>query len=537
VGVVYREPALRRVALGWAGFHLSEWLHVVPLLVLAYAHGGATTVGVVTILRQLPAAFLVPLGTLLADRYPRERVLLGLHVLRGVAMAVAAAALFAGGSLVFVYAGAVAAGLAWSSFRPSHWALLPFLARDPEELVAANATSSSLENAATVVGPLAAGVILAVGSPAYAFAVAAAVSFVAAALMRLVRPPRSVQHPTHLHVWREALGGFEVVARRHDPRLVVGIFAIQTLVRGLLAVLIAIIPISLLGLGGAGVGYLNAALGAGGVVGAYLAFRYVGGRRLARTIAAALLLWGAPIALIGVWPRVGVAFVCVALVGIGKSALDLAGQTMLQRTVEHEIYSRVFGVRECLALATAGIAGVIVPPLVHAYGLRATLVVAGLILPAVAVVTYRRLLSLETRVHIPAREYRALAAVSLFSSLPPPVLERLAASVVAVRLRAGDVVIRQDDLADRFYVVVAGEADVTRDGVHVARAGPGGFFGEIALLRDVPRTATVRAATEMELYALDREPFVTALAGDESGIADDVVEGRLAGLAAAQTTA
>lgn len=530
---VFRQPALRRIELSWTGFYLGDWLHTIPVMVLAYRHGGAATLGVVTLVRMLPGALFVPVGALLADRYPRERVLLGVHLVRAAAMTVAAAVLFAGGPILAVYASAVVAALPWTSFRPSYWALLPFLARDPRELVAANASSTTLESLATVAGPLLAGVLIATTRPAVPFAIAAGIFVWSALLVARVRPRvvrRSAGPPPRLG--RDSLAGFGLVARRPDTRLLIGLFAAQTFVRGLFAVMLTIVSIRLLGLGGSGLGYLNAIIGVGGFAGAIAAFAFVGSRRLAVTAALALALWGLPIALIGLWPRAAFALVCVALVGVAKSALDLAGHTLLQRTVEDELRGRVFGVRESLALATAAVAGVIVPLLVHAVGLRAALVVTGVILPVLGLLFFRRLRDVERRVDVPEREYAIVASLSLFAPLPLPTLERLASRLVPARAAAGETIVRQGDEGDRFYVIVAGEVEVTHDGQRVAVLGPGDVFGEIALLRDVPRTATVQAPTDVELYTLDRATFVDALAGDDAGggLAAGLVDRRLAEL-------
>src|SRR5439155_21953324 len=169
------------------------------------------------------------------------------------------------------------------------------------------------------------------------------------------------------------------------------LFRAQTFVRGLLAVLAVVASIDLLGMGDSGVGYLNAAVGAGGFIGALSVLSLLGSRRLGRTFGGALVLWGAPIAALGLWPEPAVAFTALAVVGVGRSALDTSGLTLLQRLVADSVLARVFGVRETLSLAAIGIASVVAPVLVEAVGIRTALVVTGVLLPAIALICWRRL--------------------------------------------------------------------------------------------------------------------------------------------------
>jgi MFS family permease len=487
-------------------------------------------VGVVGLLRMLPSAFAVPFASLLSDRFPRHRLLALVHATRVVTLGIGAALIWAGGPPAAVYAIASIAALAATPFRPAHWALVPTLARTPRELVAANVSSSTIESVGTVLGPVLGGVVLALWSPAAAFLLSAVLFVGSAVLVARVGAEGSPPRRSGAGILREALAGFRLLAADPHPRILIGLFIAQTFVRGLLNVLIVVTALELLGLGDSGVGFLNAGFGAGGLLGAFWALALVGRRRLAHPFAVGLILWGAPIALIGVWPHEWVALLALAAVGAGNSVLDVAGFTLVQRIVDDAVLGRVFGVLETGSYAGVGLGAIMAPALVGVAGIRGALVATGLILPALALVFWRTLDRINDRVVVPERELELLRRLPIFSPLPPATLERLAMNLVPIHREGGETIVRAGEVGDRFYVVGAGELEVTVDGRPTRRLTAGDGFGEIALLRDVPRTASVTAKTAVDLYGLDRDRFVSAVTGSSasSTAADQLIEGRLA---------
>jgi MFS family permease len=527
---VLTNPGLRRLELAWGGFYVGDWAHVVALSVYAYGHGGSLAVGVVGLLRMLPSAFAVPFASLLSDRFPRHRLLALVHSTRVVTLGIGAALIAAGGPPAAVYAVASIAALAATPFRPAHWALLPTLARTPRELVAANVSSSTIESIGTVLGPILGAVALALWSPAAAF-LFSAVLFAGSALLvaRIGAEGTRPRRAGGAGILREALAGFRALAADPHPRLLIGLFIAQTFVRGLLNVLIVVTALELLDLGGSGVGFLNAGFGVGGLLGAFWALTLVGRRRLAQPFAAALILWGAPIALIGVWPHEWVALLALAVVGAGNSVLDVAGFTLVQRIVDDAVLGRVFGVLETGSYAGVGLGAIVAPALVGLAGIRGALVATGLILPVLALVFWRTLDRINDRVVVPERELELVRRLPIFSPLPAATLERLAMNLVPIHRGGGETIVRAGEVGDRFYVVGDGELEVTVDGKATRRLAAGDGFGEIALLRDVRRTASVTAKTDVDLYGLDRDTFVSAVTGSaaSSAAADELIEGRL----------
>jgi MFS family permease len=328
-------------------------------------------------------------------------------------------------------------------------------------------------------------------------------------------------------VLRELVAGFPALFGDRDRALVVGLFFAQAFVRGALNVFLVVVALDLLDTGESGVGLLTGALGLGGLVGAAVAFGL--GGRLAAPFAAGLVLWGLPIAVTGAWPQSAAALAWMAVLGAGNSVLDVAGFTLVQRIVDDAVLGRVFGVLETGSYAGVGLGAIAAPALVGLFGVRGALVATGLSLPALALVFWRALGRINDRVVVPAHELELLRRLPIFAPLPPAALERLAMNLVPIHRGGGDTVVRAGETGDRFYIVGSGELDVTVNGTRSAQLGPGDGFGEIALLRDVPRTATVTARTDVDLYGLDRDAFVSAVTGStgSSAAADEVIEQRL----------
>jgi hypothetical protein len=313
--------------------------------------------------------------------------------------------------------------------------------------------------------------------------------------------------------------------------VVVGLYAAQTLLLGALSVLVVVTALDLLHRGDSTVGVLNAAIGVGGLIGALAAFTLIGRKRLASDFGLGIVLWGAPLAAIGIWPHSWVAIAALAVVGLGNTLVDVAGLTLLQRTAPPDVVARVFGVLMMLLTGTIGLGAAVTPVLIDAVGTRWALIVTGAFLPTLAALTWRQLVAIDAEARVP-EALSLLQAIPIFASLPAPTLERLASELEAVPAPAGTVVIRQGDHGDRFYIVESGQLRVTVDGAQTRELGPGDSFGEIALLRDVPRTATVEAVTDTRLQALGREAFLDAVTGHApSARAADVVVGARLGLA------
>jgi MFS family permease len=313
----------------------------------------------------------------------------------------------------------------------------------------------------------------------------------------------------------------------------VGFLAATTFIEGAIDVLVVVAALELLDMGAGGVGWLNAAWGVGGLLGGAVALGVLRRGRIARGLAGGCVLAGVALGLIASWPRPGVALALLVVLGVGYAWVEVAGLTLMQRLVSDEVLARVFGVVESTYVASTGLGSVLAPVAVALFGIKGALVAVAACLPLLAAVSWTRLARFEATTPIPERQFALLRSCSLFAPLPLATVENLAARLVPVAVAEGQEVIRQGDMGDRFYVIAQGRVAVECDGQPRRTEGPGEFFGEIALLRDTPRTATVQATEPGLLYALDREDFVCGVTGNPRSVmaADGVIETRLAAVA------
>jgi MFS family permease len=517
-GAVLRDPKLRRIQLAFFGFSMAEYASWVAILVYAYQRGGASTAGLVAVVQLIPTMVLAPFGVYAGDRFRRDRVLFFAYLGEGLALGLVAVALFADASFAVILAVATIAATSMMFTRPTQAALLPSISEGPEELTAANAFSTFSENAGIVIGPFVAGLVLARWGPAEVFAIFAGVVLGAAALVARARITSKevarTERPSLGDILGESVGGFRFLFAHRRTGLVLLVLSGGLVAIGALDVLFVAVAISLLDKGEGWAGFLSSASGLGGLAGAAVAVGLVGRRRLTPALAGGTLVFGASIAMIGVLPAAATAPVLFGIAGAGASFGWVAGNSLLQRIAPDDTLSRVFGILEgIMAVALAvGSAGASI--LIAAFGIQAALVVVGLVAPVVVVAVWKPLSRLDGEATAPDAETVAfLRRIAIFAPLPPPAIERIVGSLRRVEVPAGEVLIRQGDVGDRFLMILHGDVRVSRNGEVIAERTSGDHIGEIALLRDVPRTATVTTTTPTELLILDRDPFLEAVTG------------------------
>jgi MFS family permease len=532
VRYVLKNRSIRRIELAWATGTAADWALLVVLLVIVYDAGGAIAAGVLGAVRVIPGIVAGPFATTLVERYRGDRVLTVINAVRAVGAVATAFVVATDLPLELTYALAAVVAGAGSLIRPIQSALLPAFARTPGELVAANVATSTGEGVGTFVGPLVAGLLVAATGSAVASLLVAAAFAVAAAAVTGVSFESAADARGGIGVDRTArfrLRDAPRVLRGYPgPAILISDFVVQIFVRGLLITLIVVASIELLDMGATGVGFLNAAIGLGGLVGAIAALRLRGGGHLGKVCLVALALWGLPLMLIGAWVAPAVALGALFVTGVANAILDISGFTLLQRGIRNEDRVAVFGIFEGLLGIGLLLGSLLAPLLVEVVGARGAFLVAGAVLPLLAVVTWKPITRRTGRSTAAEGMLDLLRQNALFAPLPLTALDRLAESLVPMSFAPGDVVMRKGDPGDHYLLIAEGEVDVTDDGHSLGTCGPGDGVGEIALLRRVPRTATVSARTAVSGFAIDGTTFLAAVAGPTAGaLAEAVAAARI----------
>jgi CRP-like cAMP-binding protein/predicted MFS family arabinose efflux permease len=531
VDEVAPSKSIRRAQLSFGAIWASETAFVVGLSVVAFRNGGVGAVGIVTGVRMAAAALLAPLLATVADRVRRERILACVGLVRAATLGGAAVVTAGGGPTAATYGLAVVATVAQTLFRPAHSALLPALCTSPKQLTSANAVRGMLDSLATLGGPAVAAILLAVSGPAAVFAACAAAALLGGVVvvgLSYDAPPRPKAAAGGGH---QALQGFVTIAANRGLALITALGVVQTFTRGCLTVFSVVVAIDLVGTGNPGVGVLIAAVGAGGVLGSILAFGLVGRGRLALWFGAGVALFGAPLVVIGAVPGQVTAIVLLGLVGIGNSLIDVGGFTLLARLADETVLARMFAGFESILTLGVAVGGLVAPLVIDLLGLRPALVVTGLLAPLAVAASWPALRRLDGEVRVRDVDIETMRRIRMLSALPVATIEQLAGELEHADFEPGHTLFRQGDRGDYFYVVESGRAEVILDGRVVRTLGTGDCFGEIALLRGQPRTATVRASadTHLRVSQLRRSAYLTAVTGYPAAASagEDLVASRL----------
>jgi MFS family permease len=428
---------MRRVLLAWAGSIVGDWAYATAFAVYAYEQGGPTAVGLVGVARYVLRALVTPFASVLGDRYPRRLVMVSGNLSQAVLIVGGGLLISSGANAYLVYVLALLTAICATPFRSAQASLLPELAHGPADLAAANAASSTIESVGFFVGPAVAALLLTVASisTVYFFD---AVTFVWSTLLvmgirvsvRARAPQRQSEPEGPIHEPRrdwlgEATAGYREILSNRDLRLVIGLYCAQAVVAGASLVFQVSIALGLLGLSRSGLGYLNATLGIGGLIGGFVALVLVQRGRLARDFGVGVFLWSAPLLLVAAWPSVVSAAIVMILLGLANSIVDVNAFTILQRIAPEETMARVFGAMESAVIGGMAVGALLMPLLIETIGIRWGLVVIGAGVAAIVLAGTGGLRRVD-RVALVPPGLELLRSVSLFSLLPEPALDRLA---------------------------------------------------------------------------------------------------------------
>lgn len=519
---------LRRVLAGFVAFTLVQWSAWMAVILYAFEEGGPSLAAIASVVLLLPAALFSPMIGGVGDRMRRGLAL----VLAYVAVTVGAAITLATLVLHMPVWAVLAAGslfmLTVSGVRPVHFSVLPNLSGGPEELVSANAMSAASDEFAEFLGPVLAGLLFALVGAWFVLAVGTALGLIAVVLcLRL--DAGSPSSEDEAEGWRAALEGLAALRGDGPALALLIVLTIDFILAGALGVIGISFAEDVLGQGEFGAGLVVGSMGIGGVVGAVLA----GG--LSRRPAVALLVVGGAVmsgiayaVVSGLTALLPVMF-ALAVVGAGGAITLVAGRTLLQRTTDDRILTRVFAVQESTAFLATAFGAALAPLLLRRVDVTEAFIPVGIGAAVLALACLLLIRHLDERAVLHPAEVALLRKVSFLDVLPPYELERLAARATWRHVDAGTVIVRQGDPGYEFFMIGEGELDVTIDGHERQHIGAGTGFGEIALLHSVPRTATVTALTEASLLVVRSEDFLAAVTGSEDGqaLARDVAAAQL----------
>ena len=522
------NTALLRVLAAYLLFILTEYAVWIAMLVFAYNRGGTTVAGLVAVAQLAPAAVVAPVAASIADRRSPVVMLAGGYLAQVAGMAGTAAAIGAGAPLA-AYAAAVLASTAVTTTRPAQSALIPSLAATPDQLTAANVVAGWLEAAGAAAAGLLVGVLISLAGVGSVFAVCAGLGLAAALLVAGLRATPLAAEAEADASTAGVAEGLRLAVRQPRLRLMLALLTADAVVIGALDLLVVILALTVLGRPPSWAGYLEFAFGAGAVLAATVSALLVG-RRLGGPILAAALGFSGALAVVAFGPGLAGTVILLAVAGAGHLLLEVATRTLLQRSVPPRLIGRIFGVLEGFTMAGLAAGALLVPALAHLGGSRLAVLGVAAVLPLAAVAGGRAVFRLDAGTAVPVVEIALLRSLPLFAELPGPAIEGLAAALRPVELSAGNVLIRQGDPGDAYFAIAAGELDAEQDGQWLGRYGRGEGVGEIALLRAVPRTATVTAHTAATVYRLDRDLFLTAVLGHAPTRrqADQIAAARLA---------
>jgi len=519
---VTRDPQLRRLQVSFIGFSFAEHATWLAIIFYAYERGGVAESGLLAMIQLLPATLVAPFAAYAGDRFPPERVLSCGYAAQAVSMTATAIAMWAHQPVLAYVAATVAASCITFS-RPVMSAILPAITQTPADLVAANVVTGFVENMGMMLGPLIGGFILAKSGPALVFAVCGIATANSASFslrLKLVRRLIDASSMRAREVVDAVWDGLRALRSHAALRSLIILISIGGVIRGLTDVLMVLFAEARLSGGGAEAGALGTGLGIGAVGGAVVAAGLIGKARIAPYLFASAILCSIGFGVLGGANALAIAIGMFIFFGLAESMLHVTAAVGVQRLSPDEFLARIFGVSEGLQMAAMAMGSLLVSVIVRALGLGPALVVLGAAVLLSMGWTTHRFRRLGGDVEPPSAEIiDRLLKDPVFEHLAIAALSRLSVGLEQIAVPAGVAVITEGEHGDRYYLIVDGTVDVTIGGRYVRTMGSGASFGEIALLRDSPRTATVTTTADTNLFAVARHDFLQAVTGHPRSMA------------------
>ncbi|USQ75454.1 MFS transporter [Ornithinimicrobium cryptoxanthini] len=536
---VWRNRDVRRLQLAFVGSEIGSWAYAMAIMVWAYDVGGAALVGTWAGVRSLLGAVGAPIGGAIADRWSRRAYMLAVDAICAVLVVFTAAAIVLDLGMWAVLIPATVSSIVGVTFRPAQAGLLPRLVENPRQLTSANATAEIIDSTAQWVGPAIAGILLGLVG-IVPVVLLQAVGFLWSLLLvsrvasdRKATPEESEAGDQHEDTddeesfLKESVGGFRAILADRDLTALTGLLAVNGVLAGVLMVLLVLVAAEMVGDPNA-VGMLSAVLGIATFVGGFVILMVAGRVRLGRLMVIGVLGWCIPLIVLGLVPGLLIVVLALVVIGLCDPLINVGFGTIPPRLVPDRLLSRVFAAIESMFIGAAALGAFITPVLVSWLGLEQAVIVLGLVGVVVTLVCSVRVPHLDKRLGEP-RGLELLSRSPLFAPLSPGVREQLAHKLEPTAAEAGDVILTKGGVSDLLYLIESGEVEVSDDGLVLATLQADDVIGEIGLIRDVPRTATVTALTDTSLLMLGRDDFLDVVAGDDavSSVAADLVAMRL----------
>ena len=524
---------------------IGDWFYNVALVVLVLEQTNSPTwVGAATIGRLVPYVLFGTIGGALADRYGHRRVMIAADLARGALMGLLALAAILSAPVAIVIAIASLSTAAGTPFFPAVAAVTPSVV-DERSLAPANGLVSTIDSVSIAVGPALGGLLLlAVPAPEISFAVNALTFLASALFLTRIRSKdpvaRRAEDEEEQPLRRQLAEGLRAMTSSGGLAAIVVLNVAATLIYGQEYVLYPLVSRDLLGTGEEGVGFLFAAIGLGGVLGASLTNRASDYPRPSIILTLGSLVAATPLVTLPFVQNPVIAYVLVGIEGASFVFVDVLSTTLLQRAVRPELAARAFGILASAAFAGTVTGAVLAPVIIGSFGLRVALFTAAGILAALTLMCAPKLRTLDGASEQMRRELgprlERLGRLDIFTGMPRPALEALAAGVLEQSVGAGDIIIREGDEPDDLFVITSGTMDVLSSGeaggapVKVRTLTEGDYAGEIGLIERVPRTATVLAISDGTVYRIPGQLFLDAVNQSEaqSGALSARIAGRLA---------
>jgi hypothetical protein len=511
IRVVARNHALRRLLLAYLMMVVAEFGEWLAVIVYAYVRGGASAAGLVLILQLIPSMFLAPLITAQLAHIGVARLLAGAYAAATATLGCCGVAILVGAPVSVVYIAAIAFCLSLGVGRPLHHVLMPLVVRHPDELTSANIATSWCEGVGALLGPALAGVLISADGPGLA-CIALAGLCLSTPMLARVRPLRAgAQGPGEEQGGlSDLLTAVRVTLSRPNTRALIAFPAGAAAIEGAIDILVVVLAVQILAIGPGAAGYLSAAFGAGGLLGATVAV-LLAGRRLALPLAGATLIGGLALGALALVSTVLVAVLLLALVGTARAVQSVAAQTLLQRSTPLDVIVCAFALIESMRDLGMALSALIVPLLIALGGAKAAFVGMACFALIAVLAAARRIRRIDSDASIPVVEMGMLRNMRMFSALPAAPLETLAREARYVSVHAGTAIISEGEEGDSYYAITHGSVRVTKGEREIRQLDSGDGFGEIALLHSVRRTATVTATSETTVLSISREAFLTAM--------------------------